>query len=160
MYRSTSSRFGPSRLQNGTFEPVSQRFLGRFPFPVQSYTSLVMLPTGLSLTQERLTNIPMQVGATVQTCAYSKAQLLVARFVTGIGTGIMSSAVPVYQSELCDARKRGMYVCSQPLAIGVGIVVSYWFDYGMSFVEGPVNWRLPIACQLVFVVLVILMVFG
>ncbi|EAU35927.1 conserved hypothetical protein [Aspergillus terreus NIH2624] len=48
------------------------------------------------------------VGATVQTCAYSKAQLLVARFVTGIGTGIMSSAVPVYQSELCDARKRGM----------------------------------------------------
>ncbi|GAB1216113.1 hypothetical protein ATERTT37_005318 [Aspergillus terreus] len=52
----------------------------------------------------------MQVGATVQTCAYSKAQLLVARFVTGIGTGIMSSAVPVYQSELCDARKRGMYL--------------------------------------------------
>ncbi|GES61907.1 sugar transporter [Aspergillus terreus] len=160
MYRSTSSRFGPSRLRDGAFEPVSQRFLGRFPFPVQSYTSLVMLPTGLSLTQEQLTNIPMQVGATVQTCAYSKTQLLVARFVTGIGTGIMSSAVPVYQSELCDARKRGMYVCSQPLAIGVGIVVSYWFDYGMSFVEGPVNWRLPIACQIVFVVLVILMVFG
>lgn len=53
-----------------------------------------------------------------------------------------------------------MYVCSQPLAIGVGIVVAYWFDYGMSFVEGPVNWRLPIACQLIFALMVVLMVFG
>ncbi|KAF9893097.1 hypothetical protein FE257_012508 [Aspergillus nanangensis] len=102
----------------------------------------------------------IMVGATVQTCAYSRTQLLVSRFVTGIGTGVMSTAVPVYQSELCDARKRGMYVCSQPLAVGVGIVLAYWFDYGMSFVDGPVNWRLPIACQLIFALVVILMVFG
>ncbi|PYH93646.1 sugar transporter [Aspergillus ellipticus CBS 707.79] len=102
----------------------------------------------------------IMVGATVQTCSYSRTQMLVSRFFTGIGTGIMTSIVPVYQSELCEARRRGMYVCSQPLAVGVGIVIAYWFDYGMSYVDGPVNWRLPIACQMIFAMLVIGMVLG
>ena len=26
----------------------------------------------------------------------------------------------------------------------------YFFDYGMSFVGGPISWRLPIACQMIF----------
>ncbi|KAE8350653.1 general substrate transporter [Aspergillus coremiiformis] len=99
-------------------------------------------------------------GAIVQACTFSAEQLLASRFFTGIGTGIFTSTVPVYQSELCDARKRGMYVCSQPLAVGVGIVVAYWFDYGMSYVEGPVNWRLPIACQIIFAIIVMVMVLG
>lgn len=44
--------------------------------------------------------------------------------------------------------------------MGVGIVISYWFDYGMSYVEGPVNWRLPVACQMIFAFVVIVLVFG
>nr|XP_001400003.2 hexose carrier protein [Aspergillus niger CBS 513.88] len=48
------------------------------------------------------------IGATVQTSSYSKAQLLVSRLFTGIGIGIMTTTVPVYQAELCEARKRGM----------------------------------------------------
>lgn len=27
---------------------------------------------------------------------------------------------------------------------------SYFFDYGMRFVGGPVSWRVPIACQVIF----------
>jgi Sugar (and other) transporter. len=46
----------------------------------------------------------------------------VARFITGIGTGIETTTVPVYQSELCEAKKRGKYVCSEPLFVGAGIV--------------------------------------
>lgn len=101
-----------------------------------------------------------QVGATLQTTAFSRAQLLVARFITGIGTGIETTTVPVYQSELCEAKKRGKYVCSEPLFVGVGIVIAYWFDYGMSYVPGAINWRLPIACQMIFAIMVILLVFG
>jgi len=84
----------------------------------------------------------------------------VARFVTGIGTGIETTTVPVYQSELCEAKKRGKYVCSEPLFVGVGIVIAYWFDYGMSYVPGAINWRLPIACQMIFALMVIALVFG
>lgn len=101
-----------------------------------------------------------QVGATLQTSSYSRAQLLVSRYITGIGTGIETTVVPVYQSELVEAKKRGKYVCSEPLFVGVGIVIAYWFDYGMSYVNGEVNWRLPIACQMIFAIMVIGLVFG
>ena len=85
---------------------------------------------------------------------------MIARFITGIGTGIETSTVPMYQSELCEASKRGRIVSSEPLFVGVGIVISYWFDYGMSFTSGSKAWRVPIACQMVFAFVVIFLVFG
>jgi MFS family permease len=90
------------------------------------------------------------VGAILQTTAYSVPHMMVARFITGIGTGIETSTVPMYQSELCEAERRGRLVSSEPLFVGVGIEIAYWFDYGMSFVAGSVAWRLPIACQMFF----------
>ncbi|KAB8237297.1 putative MFS sugar transporter [Aspergillus alliaceus] len=100
------------------------------------------------------------IGATLQTSAFSVPHLMVGRFVTGIGTGIETSTVPMYQAELCEASKRGKLVCSEPLLVGVGIVISYFFDYGMSFVGGQIAWRLPIACQMIFGFVVIILVFG
>lgn len=50
---------------------------------------------------------------------------MVGRFVTGIGTGVETSTVPMYQAELCEASKRGKLVCSEPLLVGVGIVIRY-----------------------------------
>ncbi|THC91260.1 hypothetical protein EYZ11_009279 [Aspergillus tanneri] len=100
------------------------------------------------------------IGATLQASAFSVPHLMVGRFVTGIGTGIETSTVPMYQSELCEASKRGKLVCSEPLLVGVGIVISYFFDYGMSFVGGQIAWRLPIACQMIFAFVVIVLVFG
>ncbi|KAK5165291.1 uncharacterized protein LTR77_009389 [Saxophila tyrrhenica] len=100
------------------------------------------------------------VGAVLQCTSWSVPQILIARYVTGIGTGIETSTVPMYQSELCDADKRGRLVSSEPLFVGVGIVIAYFFDYGMSFVGGPEAWRVPIACQCVFAFMVIFMVFG
>ena len=101
-----------------------------------------------------------QIGAFPQAFAYSRSQILLSRFISGIGTGIVSSIVPVYQSELCEARNRGMYVCSQPLAIGVGISAGYWFDYGMSFFDKSINWRLPVAFQVVFIITVTILLVG
>lgn len=51
-------------------------------------------------------------------------------------------------------------MCSLPLAVGVGIVLAYWFDYGMTYVTGSISWRLPIACQEIFAVLVVILVAG
>ena len=59
----------------------------------------------------------------MQASAHSVAQLMVARFITGIGTGIETSTVPMYQAELCEAERRGRLVCSEPLLVGVGIVI-------------------------------------
>lgn len=59
----------------------------------------------------------------------------------------------MYQSELVEAHKRGRVVSSEPLFVGVGIVIAYFFDYGISFAStGPLAWRLPIACQILFAI--------
>lgn len=66
------------------------------------------------------------VGATLQTSAYSLAHLIVGRLITGFGTGIDSSTVPMYQSELSTKEWRGRLVSIEILFIGLGItLVSY-----------------------------------
>ena len=100
------------------------------------------------------------VGATLQASSYTVPHLVIGRVITGFGTGIDSSTVPSYQSELCRAEKRGRLVSWEVMFIGIGIVLSYWLDFGMSFAKGPVSWRFPIAFQLVFAIIVITLIFG
>jgi MFS family permease len=118
------------------------------------------------------------VGATLQASSYTVAHLVVGRVITGFGeimryvpprstqlmactgTGIDSSTVPTYQSELCRAEKRGRLVSWEVMFIGIGISFSYWLDFGMSYVKGPVSWRFPIAFQMVFAFVVIALIFG
>ncbi|KAM0723568.1 hypothetical protein Q7P37_000555 [Cladosporium fusiforme] len=100
------------------------------------------------------------VGATLQTSSYTLAHLIVGRIITGFGTGIDSSTVPMYQSELSKREWRGRLVSWEILFIGIGIVLAYWIDYGFSFVEGPASWRTPIAIQLVFAIAVTFIVWG
>lgn len=61
---------------------------------------------------------------------------------------------------MCEGKTRGRLISSEVLFTAVGIVVAYWFDFGMSFVGGPIAWRLPIAMQIVFAIFVIVLVFG
>lgn len=61
------------------------------------------------------------VGAILQSSAYSRPHLIVGRIITGVGTGIETSTVPMYQAELCSGTKRGRLVSSEVLFVGVGI---------------------------------------
>lgn len=72
----------------------------------------------------------MLVGASLQTSAYSVPHLVIGRVITGFGTGIDSSTVPMYQSELCRKENRGRLVSWEVLFIGVGISFAYWLDFG------------------------------
>ncbi|KAF2019571.1 general substrate transporter [Aaosphaeria arxii CBS 175.79] len=100
------------------------------------------------------------VGAILQTTAYSVPHLVIGRVITGVGTGLKTSTVPMYQAELCDRESRGKLVSAEVLFVGVGIVLAYWFDFGMSYVGGAIAWRLPIAFQIVFALVVIVLVFA
>ncbi|KAJ5513240.1 hypothetical protein N7463_002792 [Penicillium fimorum] len=100
------------------------------------------------------------IGATLQTSAFTVPHLIVGRLITGVGTGIKTSTVPMYQSELCDQRSRGRLVSAEVLFVGIGIVIAYWFDFGMSYVGGPIAWRLPVAAQIIFALVVVILVIG
>lgn len=58
------------------------------------------------------------IGAVLQTTAYSVPHLDIGRIVTGVGTGLETSTVPMYQSELCEARFRGRLVSAEVLFVG------------------------------------------
>ncbi|KIJ61255.1 hypothetical protein HYDPIDRAFT_159851 [Hydnomerulius pinastri MD-312] len=115
--------------------------------------SLVVFVFGESIGRKRMIMsgaCTMLVGTAILTSSTTRAQLYVGRIVTGIGNGFNSSSIPVYQSETCSGHIRGTLVCLNSTVTIVGLVIAYWLDYGLSFTNGPVQWRLPIGFQAVF----------
>jgi MFS family permease len=52
----------------------------------------------------------VSLGAVIQASSYGVPQLMIGRFITGIGVGVDSSTVPMYQVELCRQEGRGRLV--------------------------------------------------
>lgn len=60
------------------------------------------------------------VGAAMQTAAVHLALMVVGRIIAGVGTGIVSTAVPLYLSEIAPAAQRGFYVAANQVGIVFG----------------------------------------
>ncbi|KAK0621813.1 hexose carrier protein [Bombardia bombarda] len=95
----------------------------------------------------------MAVGAALQTSSFSPAHMIVARIVSGIGNGINTSTAPIFQTETASASWRGRLVILEMTSNILGFLLSNWINYGLSFVDSPVSWRLPLALQFVFIAL-------
>lgn len=50
----------------------------------------------------------MIIGAMLQATAYTRAHMVVARIVSGVGMGFINSTVPVFQSEFSPKATRGL----------------------------------------------------
>ncbi|KAJ6083056.1 general substrate transporter [Penicillium canescens] len=82
--------------------------------------------------------------------SYSRAQFIVGRIIAGVGNGMNTSTLGIYQSETCPAKNRGKVVtCEGIMAIG-GVWVSYWLDFGMYYTDSTAQWRFPLAFPAVF----------
>ena len=66
----------------------------------------------------------------------------------------------MYQAELCRAEVRGRLVTSEVLFVALGVSFAYFLDYGFSFIDGPVAWRVPIALQVPLALFVAVLVVG
>ncbi|KAL1892348.1 hypothetical protein Sste5346_007086 [Sporothrix stenoceras] len=97
------------------------------------------------------------VGVVIMASAYSLAQLLVGRTVTGFGIGLYTGTIPMYVSETASAKHRGQLVLIEGVFALSGLALASWVNFGMFYTHGPVSWRLPIALSLValFVLLAI-----
>lgn len=73
-----------------------------------------------------LGSIILIIGTVLMGSAFSRAQFMVARILTGIGVGFCTSVTPVYQSEISKASHRGWLVCCQTTTMLFGIMISYW----------------------------------
>ncbi|KAJ2892768.1 Sugar/inositol transporter [Zalerion maritima] len=93
----------------------------------------------------------MAVGALLQSTSFSLAQMFVGRIVLGIGNGINTSTAPVWQTETAKASWRGKLVILDMMTNIGGLCLVNWINYGLSFKEGSVAWRFPLAFQFVFI---------
>lgn len=85
------------------------------------------------------------VGAIVNASACSLTQLIAARVAIGVGTGALLATIPLWQSEISSAKKRGSHVVTKGIFSGMGCALALFLDYGMSFTRRSVAWRFPAA---------------
>jgi len=100
----------------------------------------------------------MVVGAALQSSAFSLPHFIVGRLITGMGNGLNTSTVPTWQSECSKSHRRGQMVMVEGALITGGIMISYWIDFGFSFIDSEVAWRFPIAFQIVFALVILMFI--
>ena len=101
----------------------------------------------------------MVIGANLQASSFSLGQLIAGRVITGFGNGMNTSTVPTWASETSKSHKRGKMVMIEGAMITGGIMLSYWIDFGFSFLEpSTIAWRFPIAFQIVFALLLLVFI--
>ncbi|KAL2824865.1 general substrate transporter [Aspergillus cavernicola] len=89
------------------------------------------------------------VGAALQTGAVSFAMLTGARFVGGVGVGMLAMVAPLYISEIAPPEIRGTLLVLQELAIVTGIVIAFYITYGTRHIQSHWSWRLPFLIQMI-----------
>ncbi|GAB0134991.1 hypothetical protein EsDP_00003343 [Epichloe bromicola] len=89
------------------------------------------------------------VGGALQTMATSMAMMMVGRIIAGLGVGMLSTIVPVYQSEISPPHNRGKLACIEFSGNIIGYTTSVWVDYGCGFIESNLSWRIPLLMQCV-----------
>lgn len=85
------------------------------------------------------------IGAVLMASAGSLAQLVTSRVILGVGTGVLLATIPLWQSEISPANKRGAHVGMKGIFSGLGCALALFLDFGMSFTQGNISWRFPFA---------------
>ncbi|KAG8631258.1 hypothetical protein KVT40_000398 [Elsinoe batatas] len=87
------------------------------------------------------------VGAALQGGAAAMAMLIIGRFIGGVSVGMLTSTIPMYAAELSEAKYRGLLSGLLQWFLSMGFLVAQWLGYGFTFLNGPVQWRFPLAFQ-------------
>ncbi|KAE8326901.1 sugar transporter STL1 [Aspergillus sergii] len=102
----------------------------------------------------------MVIGTVLSTAAFGESwglgQFVIGRVVSGLGNGMDTATIPVWQSECSRAHNRGFLVCFEGAIIAVGTLIAYWIDFGLSYTKSSVQWRFPVAFQILFAIFVII----
>ncbi|KAL1963995.1 hypothetical protein VTN77DRAFT_7541 [Rasamsonia byssochlamydoides] len=111
------------------------------------------------LTIVHVGTVVLSIGAILQASSFAVAQLIVGRIVAGIGLGLITSNIIVWQSESAPRKIRGMMVASALSWLIVGQLLAYWIDYAMASYNSSVGWRFPLGFQAFIAILTSVMLF-
>ncbi|KAF1944743.1 D-xylose-proton symporter [Clathrospora elynae] len=76
------------------------------------------------------------VGSALQASAINIGMAFTGRAIAGFAIGMLTMIVPMYMSEVSTPGIRGTLVVLQQLSITLGILVSYWLEFGTQYIGG------------------------
>lgn len=86
------------------------------------------------------------IGEVLECTSFELAQLVVGRFILGLGVGAISTTVPVWQSECSRAKNRGQHVIVDGIFLCLGYVLQAWINLAFYQIKGSsLAWRMPLA---------------
>ncbi|RCH87459.1 hypothetical protein CU098_007371 [Rhizopus stolonifer] len=90
-------------------------------------------------------------GSALQVGAPNIESMMAGRFFGGFGIGACSMLVPMYIAEIAPRKLRGRLGTLWQFLIVLGIMVSYWIDYGClkHIPASDAQWRVPLGIQLI-----------
>ncbi|KAJ5864690.1 uncharacterized protein N7529_006606 [Penicillium soppii] len=101
--------------------------------------SLINGPIADRIGRKRSINVAVVVftiGSAIQCAAMNIPMLFAGRAIAGLAVGQLTMVVPLYISEVSIPDIRGGLVVLQQLSVTLGILFSYWIDYGTNYIGG------------------------
>ncbi|KAJ3569260.1 hypothetical protein NP233_g5174 [Leucocoprinus birnbaumii] len=90
------------------------------------------------------------VGVAMQTASKAIPLFVVGRVFAGLGVGIVSCLIPMYQSECSPKWIRGAVVSLYQWAITIGLLVAAVVNNGTQNRAGNSSWQIPVAVQFIW----------
>lgn len=82
--------------------------------------------------------------------SHSLRMFYVGRVICGTGVGCSATVIPIYMAEMSPKEIRGKLGSCYQFSFTIGILASYWIDYGVKFMPDTARqWQVPIGLQLV-----------
>ncbi len=100
------------------------------------------------------------LGASLMASAMNVTWMLLARVLAGIGTGQLTSVVPIWSAETSGHLGRGAYISYELTFEPVATVIGYWMAYGLTknHANEAFEWRFLVAFQLIPVLFLVVLV--
>nr|OQO18252.1 hypothetical protein B0A51_12583 [Rachicladosporium sp. CCFEE 5018] len=91
--------------------------------------------------------IVFNLGVILQTASTSQPLFIAGRCIAGLGVGLISAMIPLYQSETSPKWIRGTVVGAYQLAITIGLLLAAIVNNATALRNDSASYRIPIAVQ-------------
>lgn len=102
-----------------------------------------------------ISNLVFIFGVILQTAATRQPLFIAGRFFAGLGVGMISALIPLYQSETAPKWIRGTIVGTYQLAITIGLLIASIVDNATKDRNDTGSYRIPIAVQFLWALIMI-----
>ncbi|KAI0110543.1 putative sugar transporter [Hypoxylon sp. NC0597] len=122
-------------------------FLGAFAGSVMAFVIGDKLGRRKTIAWGLLLNL---CGASLQFSAWHLPQLVIGRLINGLGIGLTSTTTPIFLAESAKSRHRGKLVSIGASSNVTMFSLANWISYALYFQGGALQWRFPLAFQVIF----------